>query len=151
MSATLGLSLALDSMAVTQYDGLPFTSIFVLGGKYYGTTPDGLWLIEGDTDNGEAIAWEAAGPMTDAGAEEYKRVHAVTVTGPSTENAEVGIRYDTGDVPTISERRPGGRYAVGRDGAGRAVQVTVSGTGPVEMTGVTLDVMTLGKRARGRG
>lgn len=148
--STLGLSLALDSMAVSQYDGLPFTSFVTIGSKVYGTTPDGLWLIGGDTDNGEDVAWEMSGPMTDAGADEYKRVRSATVTGPNTENAEMGVRFDTGDEPTVSERRPGGRFAVGRDGAGRAMQFTVSGVGPVELTGVTLEVLTLGKRARGR-
>ncbi|MHC1788997.1 hypothetical protein [Solidesulfovibrio sp.] len=147
--STLGLSLALDSMAVTQYEGLPFTSFLTIGGRLYGTTPDGLWLIGGDTDAGEGIAWEVAGPMTDAGADAFKRLRCATVTGPDTENAELGIRYDTGDEPSVSERSPGGRFAVGRDGAGRAVQFTIVGIGPVEMTGVTLDVMMLGNRARG--
>lgn len=148
--STLGLSLALDSMAVSQYDGLPFTSFLAVGGKLYGTTPEGLWLIEGDTDDGEAIPWEISGPMTDAGMDEFKRLRSATVTGPDTENAEFGILFDTGDEPTVSERQPGGRFMVGRDGAGRAAQFTVSGTGPVEMTGVTLEAQVLGTRSRGR-
>lgn len=147
--STLGLSLALDSMAVTEYDGLPFTSFVIIGGKLHGTTPDGLWLIGGDTDDGEAIAWEGVGPMTDAGGDESKCVRTATVTGPNTENVELGILYDTGDTPAVSGRRPGGRFDIGSDGAGRAVQWSVSGTGPVEIAGVTLDVMMLGKRARG--
>uniref|UniRef100_I2Q021 Uncharacterized protein n=1 Tax=Desulfovibrio sp. U5L TaxID=596152 RepID=I2Q021_9BACT len=147
--STLGLSLALDSMAASQYEGLPFTSFLTIGGKVYGTTPDGLYLIEGDTDAGEGITWEVSGPMTDAGADEYKRARSATVSGPNTESAELAITFDSGQEPTVSDRRPGGRFMVGRDGAGRAVQFTVSGTGPVEMTGVSLDILVLGKKARG--
>ena len=147
--STLGLSLALDSMAVSQYDGLPFTSFVTIGGKLYGTTPDGLYLIEGDTDAGADITWQAHGPMTDGGAIEHKRARSLTVSGPNTETVTAGLVFDSGDAPTVSEWRPGGRFAVGRDGAGRAVQFQLSGTGPVNMTGVTLDMLMLGRKARG--
>lgn len=147
--STLGLSLALDSMAVSKYDGLPFTSFLTIGGKVYGTTSDGLWLIGGETDNDEDISWEVSGPMTDAGANEYKRIRSATVTGPYTDNAEVKILFDTGDRPTVSSFSSGGRFSVGRNGDGRSVQFLVSGEGPVEMTGVTLGVLVLGKRHRG--
>lgn len=146
---TLGLAYAADSGAVSQYTGFPFTSFVTIGGKLYGTTPDGLFLIGGDTDDGEDIVWQAHGPMTDAGAIEYKRARTITVSGPDTENVTAGLVFDSGDAPTVSERRAGGRFSVGRDGAGRAVQFQISGTSPVNMTGVTLDMLMLGRKARG--
>jgi len=145
MSSTLGLSLALDSTAVSQYAALPFTSFLTIGGKVYGTTPDGLYLIEGDT----AAMWQVSLPMTDAGATQYKRVRSITVSGPNTANVEASVLYDSGQEPTIGGQQPGGRFYVGRDGAGRAFQITLAGTGPAEMTSITADVMLLGNKARG--
>jgi hypothetical protein len=149
MSDTLGISLALDSQAVSQYTRWPFTDFFELGGQQYGLCPAGIFLIGGDTDAGEEIAWQVSGPKTDAGSTAYKRARSLTVSGPNTENVEPSIVFDTGQEPTIGRQQLGGRFYVGRDGAGRAVQFTLSGTGPVDITGITLDVLMLGQQARG--
>ena len=150
MSAnTLGLAYAADIGAVSQYTGMPFTSFLRVGGKLYGTTPDGLYLIGGDTDAGADIPWQASGPMTDAGAVEYKRVRRAIVSGPDTENVTLGLVFDNGDAPTVSERKPGGLFSVGRNGSGRAMQFQLSGIGPVNMTGITLEALILGQKARG--
>lgn len=146
---TLGLSLAFDGMAMSQYLGMPFTSFFRLGGKVYGTAPDGLYLIEGDNDAGTEISFEASTPMTDAGAMQYKRARTVTVAGPNVENVEAAISYDSGTQPTMGVQQCGGRFFVGRNGAGRSLQCTLSGQGQAEITGVTVDVMVLGNKARG--
>lgn len=39
----------------TQYRNYPFNSVAKIGGKYYGASADGLFLLEGDDDNGEPI------------------------------------------------------------------------------------------------
>lgn len=146
---TLGLSLSFDGMAVSQYTGLPFTSFMRIGGKVYGTTPDGLYLIEGDDDAGTPITFQGDGPMFDAGATQYKRARVVTVSGPNVENVGASILYDSGQEPTMGEQQRGGRFYVGRDGAGRALQFRMAGTAPAEITGVTIEMMLLGNKARG--
>jgi hypothetical protein len=145
---TLGLSLALDTMAVSQYLGLPFTSFLHIGGKIYGTAPDGLYCIEGPDDAGSPIRFGVDMPMTDSGSTQYKRARTVTLSG-RTENALASILYDSGQEPTMGEQQRGGRFAVGRDGAGRALQCRIRGEGPTEITGITVDVLTLGNKARG--
>lgn len=146
---TLGLSLAFDGTAVSQYTGLPFTSFLHIGGKAYGTTPDGLYLIEGADDAGAAIPFQADTPMTDLGSTQYKRARTVTVSGADVENVNAAIIYDTGAEPGMGAQQRGGRVAVGRNGAGRSMQCRLSGEGPVEITGISIDVERLGNKARG--
>lgn len=40
----------------TRYTGYEFTSVAEIGGRYYGTRADGLYLLEGNQDAGQAIA-----------------------------------------------------------------------------------------------
>ena len=44
-----------ETLAISSYEAFPFNSFFRIGGKYYGTKPDGIYLLEGDTDQGAAI------------------------------------------------------------------------------------------------
>ncbi len=43
------------TFAFSQYGNYPFTKIAEFDGKYYGVADDGLYLLEGDTDQGTAI------------------------------------------------------------------------------------------------
>jgi len=146
---TLGLSLAADSGAVSQYKGIHFTSFLRVGGQLYGTTPGGLFLVGGDDDAGAPIRPVIEGPATDAGSDHFKRLRAATIAGPRLGNLALSARFDGGEW---RESLPlgGGRFAFGRDGAGRAVQFRIEGEGPdFEITRVTLECMALGKRGRG--
>lgn len=39
----------------TRYEKFPFNSVAKIGGRYYGASDEGLFLLEGDDDNGEPI------------------------------------------------------------------------------------------------
>lgn len=39
----------------TRYEGFDFNSYAKIGGRYYGCTDDGIYQLDGDTDNGEPI------------------------------------------------------------------------------------------------
>lgn len=45
----------LDTGASSQYDGYGFNSFFERDGEYYGVADDGIYKLDGDTDNGEEI------------------------------------------------------------------------------------------------
>lgn len=45
----------LQGAGTTQYRNYPFNSVAKIGGRYYGASADGLFLLEGDDDNGEPI------------------------------------------------------------------------------------------------
>lgn len=44
-----------DPGGTTQYENYPFNSVAKIGGRYYGATDEGLFLLEGDDDAGEPI------------------------------------------------------------------------------------------------
>ncbi len=45
----------LETGGVTFYEGFDFNSYAKIGGRYYGCTDDGIYQLDGDTDNGEPI------------------------------------------------------------------------------------------------
>jgi hypothetical protein len=65
--------------AVTHYTNFPFTQIVRHEKKYYGVAPDGLYLLDGDTDDGEPIAWSFRTALTDSGSKQLKRVKSVYI------------------------------------------------------------------------
>lgn len=50
-----GVVLNADTSGVSEYTNFPFNSFAKFNGKYYGCADDGLYSLEGDTDNGETI------------------------------------------------------------------------------------------------
>lgn len=44
-----------DPGGTTQYENYPFNSVAKIGGRYYGATDEGLFLLEGEDDAGEPI------------------------------------------------------------------------------------------------
>ncbi len=149
MSAnTLGLSLPADSLALSQYTNIPFTSFFQMDGKTYGCAPDGLYLIGGDDDAGETIRPVIEGPKTDAGSDAYKRLRGAFVAGRGVEGLTFSTRQGEGDWREALAVG-GGRFAVGRDSAGRDMQWRIEGDGAdFEISSVTLDVLNLGRARR---
>lgn len=50
-----GWTLNTESGAPTEYQNYPFNSMAKLGQRYYGAAEDGLFLLDGDTDDGDPI------------------------------------------------------------------------------------------------
>jgi len=151
MDSTLGVSFPFDTGAVSQYQGWPFGDFFQLGDQFFGLASNAAFLLGGSDDAGESITWDEIGPQVDAGSDQYKRMRCVTVLGPGGEDMAVQVR--TEQMPegewkdTLAQG--GNRFMVGRDNVGREMQFRVSGTGPVEMIGVTIQALNLGLRQRG--
>lgn len=71
--------LNLDTIGVTQYQNYGFNSFVSFNNKYYGAREDGLYLLEGDDDAGEAIdAWLTTG-LSNFGTGSVKRMPAFYV------------------------------------------------------------------------
>ncbi len=60
---------------VTQYQGYNFNSFAELDGKYYGANDEGLYLLEGDTDDSALISAHIRTGLTDFGTQLKKQVH----------------------------------------------------------------------------
>jgi hypothetical protein len=65
-----------ESSASTTYEGFGFNSFGKLRGKYYGARADGLYLLGGDTDNGEPIQASMAFGKKDFGTTAQKAISA---------------------------------------------------------------------------
>ncbi len=76
---------------VTRYTSYPFKQIVRLKNKYYGVAPDGLYLLDGDTDDGAPIDWAFRTALMDAGKQNFKRVKSVYIGGRLVDAAEVTL------------------------------------------------------------
>lgn len=74
-----------DTFAHSRYEGFNFNSMCRLGDHYYGANDSGIFLLEGDTDDGEQIDFYATLPKTQFGTSKIKRIpkvyFGVTSTG----------------------------------------------------------------------
>lgn len=60
--------------AFTTYTNFPFNSMANIGGRYFGAADDGLYLLEGTNDGGEAIRARARLALTNLGTGKQKRM-----------------------------------------------------------------------------
>ena len=59
-----GMAMNVTNFAVTEYSDFPFNSFCYFNGKYYGASPSGIFLLEGNDDNGTRIASQViSGPQ----------------------------------------------------------------------------------------
>jgi hypothetical protein len=66
-----------DSRAFTSYRNFPFNSFCEIGGRYYGATDTGIYLLEGDDDAGTPIAARLRTGLGDMGTGRLKRAAAM--------------------------------------------------------------------------
>lgn len=69
------------SPEVTRYTNFPFTHVVRYQNSYYGANATGLYLLEGTTDNGAAIPFQAKTCETDFGNSQLKTVESAYFSG----------------------------------------------------------------------
>jgi len=67
--------------AVTRYTNFPFFEIVRFGNKNYGVSKDGIFLLEGETDDGAPIAWQFDPFLSDFGSSRLKTISAAYAGG----------------------------------------------------------------------
>ena len=146
MAETLGISIALDTMAVTQQMGLPFNSFFTRGDVVYGLAPDGLYRLDAACGD---VAASVLGPETDGGSPAYKRVRSMILEGKGLEELEAVIIADGKEHVGLPIGC--GQYRFGRACVGRFLQIQLENPSgrAFEVTGIVIDCETLGRRCRG--
>jgi len=70
-----------DQHPITHYTNYPFNQIVRFNDDYYGVSDVGVFLLGGDLDVAEPIAWEFETVLSDMGTTNLKRVVSVTVGG----------------------------------------------------------------------
>lgn len=95
-----GYAMNLRNAGTTRYDNFPFVDFAVVGGVPLGAGPDGLYDLNGDTDDGEPIAARVRTGLTNFGSPLLKHVL----------NAWVGYTTDGVLVlKTVTENKQGNR------------------------------------------
>jgi hypothetical protein len=72
-----------QSLASTQYQNYNFNSFAKLGNKYYGAMDEGIYLLEGDDDDGDEINALVQSGYLDFGTSHYKSIPSVYVGAKS--------------------------------------------------------------------
>jgi hypothetical protein len=146
-------------MAFTQYGNYPFTSIACFNGKYYGVADDGLYLLEGADDEGEAIQAAIKTGLLDFGQRFVKDAKALYLGYTST--GEIVLKVTTAGEGRRREdwyrviRKEEAGMATGRATIQRGLRSTywqfelcnVSGA-DFEIDDVTLVYQLMGRRRR---
>jgi hypothetical protein len=137
---------------VTRYTNFPFTQIVRYQGSYFGVAADGLYLLEGTTDNGDAIPWEFMTTLSDFKSPFLKTVvsayfggrmgPAATVHLQPGEDAAKTYSYAT----TRSDHAQNYRQKFGRGLDSRYFAVGASGTGTLELDNIELNIQKSNRR-----
>lgn len=85
-------SINLATGAVTRYTDFAFDNVLRLGNRFFGVRADGVYELEGDTDNGEPIVAQVRTFSTDFEQTNAKRIMYAYIVGDIGPDLVVGVR-----------------------------------------------------------
>ena len=137
---------------VTHYTNYPFDRIVRWRGSYYGMAADGLYLLEGSTDDGQPIEWALRTGTTDFGKAEKKNTAsayvggrlgaATTFTVFTGEKRDDSYAYTTPRGPTAQNYRQ--KFGRGLDA--RYYAFGLAGAGDMEIDDLDIEVVMRANR-----
>ena len=143
--------------AMTRYTRYPFTQIVRLGSSYYGAAADGLYLLEGDTDNGLPIEWDFELTQNDFQQANLKRIVSAVVGGripPLTnftlkigERADESYSYNNAHDATVQNYRQ--RFGRGVRARYLSVGMNCAQGSDFEIDTLSMEVETLSRKTHG--
>lgn len=107
---------------VSFYSNFKFNSYAKYGGKYYGATQDGIFLLEGEDDDGAQIHSGAQIGPANFGTDREKRLRLIRCGGEC-DGAQVRVSNDDGKLDQFSVLR--GRANISRAVQGRELTVEI--------------------------
>jgi hypothetical protein len=107
---------------VSIYSNFKFNSYAEYGGKYYGATQDGIFLLEGEDDAGAFIHTGARIGPTNLGTDREKRLRTVKCGGDC---GKALVRVSDGNGKTHLSPVKGGRADISRAVQGRELTVEI--------------------------
>ena len=137
---------------VTRYTNFPFTHVVRYQNSYFGAAADGLYLLEGTTDNGAVIPYAIRTAVDDFGASEKKTMASAYFGGRLGPNATINVFAGETGSETYSYDTPRGQGAQNhREKFGRGVKnryfaLGVSGTGVMELDDIKADINKLTRK-----
>lgn len=132
VSSFLGWVLNPESGRVSNYTSFPFLALGKIGNQPAGATADGIYLLSGGTDDGQAIASVLQFGMAEFGNQALAHARDVYVSGSIDGDMELSIQEDGSDqvyAHTLSKRDKhiqGHRAKLGKGYKARFRQVTIS-------------------------
>lgn len=136
---------------VTRYTNFPFTHVVRYQGSYFGVAADGLYLLEGTTDNGAAIPYAVRTCADDFKAPELKNVASAYLAGrlgPLTVSLHAGedgaesYEFDTLRGPLARNHRE----KFGRGVKNRYFALGLTGNGALELDSIELEINKMKRR-----
>jgi hypothetical protein len=150
-------SIEMATEAMTRYTRYPFTQIVRFGSSYYGASTDGLYLLEGDTDDGAPIAWDFELTQNDFGQPNLKRIVSSVIGGriPPLSNftLKIGERadetysYNNAHDTTVQNYRQ--RFGRGVRARYLSVGMNCAQGSDFEIDSISMEVETLSRKTHG--
>ena len=137
---------------VTRYTNFPFDRIVRYQNSYFGVAADGLYLLEGTTDDGAAIACTVKTHISDFDAPEKKTVVSAHIGGRFGPTATVTLHVGETGQTAYSYTTPRGQLAQNyREKFGRGIKdryfgLEVTTTGALEIDQLELEINKLTRR-----
>lgn len=119
LSAAVGYRAAVDGQvwvvnlateASSQYDDFGFNSFFTHEGRHYGVASDGIYLLEGATDNGEVIESMVDFGINNCGLPHRKKITNVRIGTTDGADTVLEVTTDTGTREYKLERSKEGDF-----------------------------------------
>jgi hypothetical protein len=137
---------------VTRYTNFPFTQIVRYQNSYFGVAADGLYLLEGTTDDGAPIAYAVKTAVDDLKVAEKKIASAVYLAGRIGPTMAVALHAGETGAESYAYNTPRGagaqnhREKFGRGIKDRYFAVGLSGTDTLELDSIELEINKLNRR-----
>ena len=137
---------------VTRYTNFPFTQIVRYQNSYFGVAADGLYRLEGTTDDGEAIPYSIKTCIDDFKAPELKTVASAYISGRLGPNATVTLHAgedgaESYDYSTLrGQAAQTHREKFGRGVKNRYFALGLAGEGTLEVDSIEFEVAKLTRR-----
>ena len=113
-----------ETSASSVYEGFAFNSYAVIGGQLYGARSDGLYLLEGDDDDGVPIRASMSFGSTSFGTAMLKRMESAYIGVSSAGTMYLKVILKDGENYTYAARRSDGFQAQQRFDVGRGIRAS---------------------------
>ena len=143
---TSGYTMTISSSEMTRYTNFDFQYIVRFNGDYYGVKENGLYLLEGDSDQGVPIQGRFKTAMLDFGTASHKRVPYAYI---DTEDGTSITTYVEGEmVNTFYATHGGRRTRLDRGSRGRQWEFEIKNTdgGAMKIGSLELYAQTLSRK-----
>ena len=158
MTDYLGLCLALERTAPTQYRNYNFNSMAKVGDVYLGANENGIFILDsGDSDAGDEIEAFFELPTSDWGIINAKRIRRLYVSYESNgdlllsvKDDEDNLRYYLLEPVHLPNKQHTARVAIGRDGKGVHWMIRIENTSGSDFSVDRINIIpvVLGKKPR---